>query len=83
MRLTGIHHWDKATERLDFTELDLVPRSQETLECQIWTKQLVFTLRREPIDGLLSKSHGYFIGTRKTSEYSFVTLNLFSRSHES
>ena len=45
---------------------------------------LVFTLPSEPVDGFLSTSHGYFVGIRKTSEYTFVALNLFQghRSHK-
>ena len=81
MKLTWIHYWDEAIERLDFADLD--PSFKVTGDIGMSNlDQNVCLHHGEPTDGLLSKSHGYFIGIRKTSEYTFVTLNFFSRSQE-
>ena len=83
MKLTWIHYWDEAIERLDCADLDPSFKVTGDIGMSNLDKTLVFVLPRAPIDGFLSNSHVYFIGIRKTNEYTFVTLNLFSRSQES
>ena len=70
MKLTWIHQWDEAIERLDFADLDpsfkvtgdigmsnLDKKKRLSSPCDV--NQLMDyyqTLRREPVDGLLSNS---------------------------
>ena len=83
MKLTWIHYWDEAIERLDFADLDPSFKVTGDIGMPNLDQNACLHPGREPIDGLLSNSHGYFIGIKKTSEHTFVTLNLFSRSQES
>ena len=54
MKLTWIHYWDEAIERLDFADLDPSFKVTGDIGMSNLDQTLVFTLRREPVDGLLS-----------------------------